>query len=67
MYEVCNVAVMKVMLSKMNYELFCTHVRYIGKQIDSLPDGNKRSMFLALQECCLLNYYARFERKPFPF
>lgn len=67
MYEVCNVAVMKSMLSQMKYELFCTHVRYIEKQINSLPFGNKRSMFLILQNHCLGYYYEKFSRRVSPF
>ena len=67
MYEVCNVAVIKVMLWQMKYELFCTHVRYIEKQINSLPVGNERSMFLSLQEHCLRCYGEKFSRRVSPF
>ena len=48
MYENLNPAVIKSILSTMPKKELVRHIAYIRSQVQALPFGNRRSMFLRL-------------------
>lgn len=48
-----NPAVIKSMLSSMSAAQLARHMVYIRSQVEQLPIGNRRSMFVRLYQFCI--------------